>query len=192
VIATPAAFARTGLVLLLGVLLQVSGVAQVTVAGASPDLVPLVVGAVGFYGGAVPGAATGFLSGLLFDLALGSNLGASSLVLTGVGFLAGRFRELRDPAHGLAAMPVAAAVTAGWLLGIAAISFMLEIGASVSPLVVRDTLVTVGLNTLLAVPVFALVRRALGPALLVDVLDRRRHRAPRRQAEPIGLRGLSI
>ena len=73
----------------------------------------------------------GLRTGLLLDLALGTNLGASSLVLTTVGYGVGRYREQRDPAHGLTPIPVAAAATAGYVLAYGAVSFMLSIDAPV-------------------------------------------------------------
>ena len=102
---------RVGLLVLLGVVFQISGFAQVEVLGASPDITPLVVAAVALWGGSVPGAVTGFCVGLLLDLALGQNVGSSSLVLSAVGYAVGRFGELRDPAHGLIAIPVGVAAT---------------------------------------------------------------------------------
>jgi hypothetical protein len=48
------------------------------------------------------------------------------------------------------------------------------------------------LNTLIALPVFALVRRIIRPLLKRDPLDRRRKRAKPIEAGPIGLRGLGI
>ena len=132
----------------------------------------------------------GFGTGFLLDLTVGSTMGVSSLVLTAVGYGVGRYREVRDPAHGLMPIPVGAAATAGYLLAFAAVSFMLDVGASVSPLVLRDILLTTLLNAVLALPVFALCRRFLRPDLLVDPVDvRRRRRAPR-EAGPLGLRGL--
>ena len=59
-------------------------------------------------------------------------MGVSSLVLTAVGYGVGRYREVRDPAHGLMPIPVGAAATLGWVLAFAAVSFMLDVGASVS------------------------------------------------------------
>ena len=76
----------------------------------------------------------------------GATMGVSSLVLTAVGYGVGRFRELRDPSHGLLPMPVGAAATGGFVVAFAAVSFMLDVGASVSPLVIRDAIVTVLLN----------------------------------------------
>ena len=119
-------------------------------------------------------------------------MGLSSLVLTAVGYGIGRYREVRDPAHGLMPIPVAAVATLAWVATYAIVSFMLDVGASVSALVLRDMLLTVLINVILALPVFALIRRILRPVLLIDPVEtRRRRRAPIEQG-PIGLRGLGI
>ena len=190
--ATPGAFLCTGLLALVAVILQLSALGPDRLFGGQPDLIPLVVAAVAIYAGSVVGAAMGFATGFLLDLLVGGTMGASSLVLTGVGYAVGRYREVRDPAHGLMPIPVGAAATLGWLGASAAVSFMLDVGASVSPLVFRDMLLTTALNVILALPVFALCRRVLRPALLVDPLDSRRRRRPPRETGPLGLRGLEV
>jgi rod shape-determining protein MreD len=192
VTATPGAFVRVGLLLLLAVVLQLSVVGQIPILGGYADLVPLAVAGVAYYAGSVSGAATGFAAGVLLDLATGATMGASSLVLTAVGYGVGRFREVRDPAHGLLPIPVGAAATLGWVTAFAAVSFMLDISATVSPLVIRDMLVTTLLNALLAPPVFALWRRVLRPSLAVDPFELRRRRRGPRETGPLGLRGLEI
>ena len=112
-IRTPGAFVRTGLLVVLAVVVQISGLSGVQILGGTPDLIPLVVAAVAFYAGGTAGAITGFCTGLLVDLAIGQNVGASSLVLTAVGYGVGRFSDQRDISHGLLPIPVAAAATAG-------------------------------------------------------------------------------
>jgi rod shape-determining protein MreD len=188
----PGAFVRTGLLVLLTVVLQISGFSQMRILGGYIDLIPLVVAAVAIYAGSVPGAIVGFCTGLLVDLALGQNLGATSLVLTALGYGVGRYRDLRDPAHGLLPIPVAAAATFGYVLAVATVSFMLEIGASVSALVLREALITVLLNVAVALPFFALVRRALRPVLVVDPAARMKRRADPIESGPLGLRGLEV
>lgn len=180
------------LIVLVAVILQLSGLGAHRIFGAQPDLVPLVVAAVAIYAGSVAGSATGFGAGFLLDLAVGGTMGVSSLVLTAVGYGVGRYREVRDPAHGLLPIPVGAIATLGWVTAFAAVSFMLDVGTSVSPLVFRDMLLTTALNAVIALPVFALCRRVLRPALLVDPLDVRRRRRPPRETGPLGLRGLEI
>jgi rod shape-determining protein MreD len=192
VILSPGALVRVGLLLFVALVLQLSGIAQLSVLGGHADLVVLVVAAVAFYAGSVSGSATGFAAGVLLDLATGQTMGVSSLVLTAVGYGVGRFRELRDPSHGLLPIPVAAAGTAGFVAAFAAVSFMLEIGATVSPLVFREMVVTTLLNALISLPVFALCRRVLRPSLAVDPLDVRHRRRPPRETGPLGLRGLEV
>jgi rod shape-determining protein MreD len=192
VILSAGSILRVGIPLLLAVVLQLSVLSQITVLGGQIDLVVLLVAAVAYYGGSVPGCATGFAAGFLLDLATGATMGASSLVLTAVGYGVGRFREIRDPSHGLLPIPVAAAATAGWVVAFAAVSFMLDIGARVSPLVLRDMVITVLLNALVAFPVFVVCRKLLRRSLVVDPFEvRRRRRAPR-EAGPLGLRGMEV
>ena len=191
-ILSPGAFLRIGLLLLLAVILQLSALSQIGILGGHADLVVLVVAAVAYYAGSVSGSATGFAAGFLLDLLTGATMGAASLVLTAVGYGVGRFREVRDPSHGLLPIPVGAAATAGWLPAVAAGSLMLDIGARLSPLVLRDMIVTILLNALLALPIFTGSRRLLRPSLAVDPLEvRRRRRAPR-ETGPLGLRGLEV
>ncbi len=183
---------RVALLLLLATVLQLSVLSPIAVAGGQADLLVLVVAAVAYYAGSISGCATGFAAGFLLDLATGATMGASSLVLAAVGYGVGRFREVRDPSNALLPIPVAAAATAGWVVGFAAVSFMLEVGARVSPLLARDMVVTVLLNALLALPVFAGCRRLLRPSLAVDPRELRRRRRPPREATPLGLRGIEL
>ena len=186
------AFARVGVLLLVAVIVQLSALSQLTVLGGHADLVVLVVAAVAYYGGSVSGSAAGFAAGLLLDLLSGATMGASSLVLTAVGYGVGRFREVRDPSHGLLPVAVGTAATAAWVVAFAAVSLMLDIGARVSPLVIRDMVLTILLNALLALPVFTGCRKLLRPSLAVDPLEVRRRRRPPREAGPLGLRGLEV
>ena len=191
---TPGAFVRTGLLVLLAVIIQTAGLQSMPLLGGTVDLIPLFVAAVAIYAGSISGAIVGFATGLLLDIAIGQTLGLSSLVLTALGYGVGRYRDMRDPSHGLLPIPVAAAATAGYYAAVAAVSFMLEIGATVSLLVLREAVITVLLNVAVALPFFALIRRILRPVLAVDPLQRmrRRHGADPTPSGPIGLRGLEV
>jgi rod shape-determining protein MreD len=173
---TPAAVVRLALLGLFGGILQLTAVSQITVFGVPADLSPLLVASVGFIAGSVAGATFGFCLGLLIDISLFQTLGVSSLVFTAVGYGAGRIRELRDPAHGLAPVAVGAAATAIALIGFALLQFLLGVKVPVSLLLLRVTLMTIVLNTLLALPVYALMHRAL-VRFLPDDPRRRRRRA---------------
>lgn len=184
------AVARVALLALLVTVLQISGVGEIRVLGGNVDLVPLLVAGVALYAGSLPGAAAGFLVGLLLDLALGRSLGASSLVLIAVGYGVGRYGELRDPAHGLIAVPVGAAASAGYALGVAAVAYLLGVTPSPSFALLRELLLSIALNAVLALPVFALARRVLGSALVTDPQRRARRRLRREAARGPGPSGL--
>ena len=78
-------------------------------------------------------------------------------MLLTAGYGAGRLRELRDPAHGLVPVAVGAAATAIAVIGFAILQFLLGVDAPVSLLLVRQILLVIVLNTLLAMPVYARV-----------------------------------
>jgi rod shape-determining protein MreD len=171
---SPRVAIRLALIGIVGVLLQLTAVSQVSLFGVQADLTPLLVASIGFLAGSVPGAAFGFGVGLFMDTASLQTLGVESLVFTVVGYGAGRVRELRDPAHGLAPVAVGAAGTAVAAIGFAVLQFLLGVDAPVSLLLLREILMTVLLNTLLALPIYALCRRILLPYLPDDPRRRRR------------------
>jgi rod shape-determining protein MreD len=161
---------------IVSVVVQVAGVSQTELFGVNADLLPLVVAATGLLGGSILGACFGFAAGLLLDFALVETLGLSSLVYVLVGYGAGRLRELRDPQATLTPMAVGAVATAAATLGFSLVQFLLGVDAPVSFLLAREIIATVLLNTLIALPVFGLVRRLLAPSL-PDAPRRRRRRA---------------
>src|SRR5439155_4261074 len=101
VILTPGTVLRLAALVLTGVVLQLSAVSEVTILGSNADLTPLIPLSVGLLAGSIPGAVVGFFTGLVFDMALVQTLGVTSLLLTGLGYLAGRYRELRDTSNAL-------------------------------------------------------------------------------------------
>ena len=159
---------------LLTVVVQESAVSQISIFGISADLSPLVVMSVGLLAGSMPGAIMGFATGLLVDTVLVQTLGVTSLLYIAIGYWSGRLRELRDPAHGLVPLAAGALATAVAGLGMTVIQFLLGVDAPVSLLLLQQILVTVLVNTLIALPVYAFVRRIVQPALPDDPRRRRR------------------
>jgi rod shape-determining protein MreD len=158
----------------LTVVLQEAAISQISVFGVSADLTPLVVMSVGLLAGSMPGAMFGFGTGLLVDLMLVQTLGVTSLLYIAIGYWAGRLRELRDPAHGLVPLALGAAATLFAGIGMALIQFLLGVSAPVSLLLLQQIFITMLVNTLLALPVYALVRRVIQPTLPEDPRRRRR------------------
>jgi rod shape-determining protein MreD len=171
---TPQLLLRVALLGIAAVVVQVAAVSQVYLFGTNADLTPLVVAAVGLLCGSLPGAVFGFAVGLFVDAALLQTMGLSSLVFVVAGYWAGRLRELRDPQAAVVPMIVGAVATASTTIGFGLMNFLLGVDAPVSFLLLRQILATTLLNALIALPVFALVRRWLSPVLPEDPRRRRR------------------
>jgi rod shape-determining protein MreD len=174
VILTPKILARLVAVVLLGVLLQLSFFSQVAVFHVSPDLLPALVICLGLLGGTMTGVVAGFSVGLLLDCLLVQPLGGGSLVLLAVGYLAGLFRE-RFEIHSALVPPLLCMVlTMLAELGFGALELMLGTDATVSTLVVRDTLIKGVYAFFLGWPIYLGLRRLLRPALIEEPVVRRR------------------
>jgi rod shape-determining protein MreD len=175
---------RLGFLAVVAVLVQTSAVSQLALFGATPDLAPLVVVSVGLLAGPIPGALMGFAMGLFVDFAMLQTLGVSSLALVLVGHFAGRLREtVRDPQATLLPLAAGAAGTAVALVVFSLVQFLLGVESPVSIELLRQILATVLINTLLALPLHALVRRLLSPAL--PDAPRRRRRRPTSPLSPL-------
>jgi rod shape-determining protein MreD len=171
---TPQLLARMAFMAVVVVVVQVAAISQIDLAGTNADLTPLVVAAVGLLCGSIPGAVFGFAVGMFVDTALVQTMGLSSLVYVVAGYGAGRLRELRDPQAAVIPMVLGAAATAVATVGFGLMNFLLGIDAPVSWLLLRQILAQIVLNALIALPVFALVRRWLSPVLPEDPRRRRR------------------
>jgi rod shape-determining protein MreD len=158
----------------LTVVIQEAAVSQISIFGVSADLTPLVVMSIGFLTGSLLGAVAGFGIGLFVDLVLVQTLGVTSLLYIAIGYWSGRLRELRDPSNSLVPLALGAAATAVAGIGMALIQFLLGVDAPVSWLLIQQLCITVLVNTLIALPVYALVRRIIQPALPDDPRRRRR------------------
>jgi rod shape-determining protein MreD len=156
------------------VVIQETAISQISVFGVNADVTSLVVMSVGLLTGSLSGAITGFSVGLFVDLVLVQTLGVTSLLYIAVGYWSGRLRELRDPSHGLVPLALGAAATAFIGIGMTFIQFLLGVDSPVSWLLLQQIFVTVLVNTLVALPAYALVRRIIRPVLPDDPRRRRR------------------
>jgi rod shape-determining protein MreD len=165
---------RLAALALVTVVIQETAISQISIFGVSADITPLVVMSAGLLTGSLPGAIMGFATGLLVDTVLVQTLGVTSLLYIAIGYWSGRLRELRDPSHGLVPLAAGAAATAVAGIGMTLIQFLLGVDAPVSFLLIQQIFITVLVNTLIALPVYALVRRVITPALPDDPRRRRR------------------
>jgi rod shape-determining protein MreD len=171
---SPRLVLRLVLLALGTVVIQEAAVSQISIFGISADLTPLMVMSVGLLAGSLTGAVMGFATGLLVDTVLVQTLGITSLLYIAIGYWAGRLRELRDPAHGLVPLAAGAAATAVAGIGMTLIQFLLGVDAPVSLLLFQQIFITILVNTLISLPVYAVVRRIIHPALPDDPRRRRR------------------
>ena len=111
-------------------------------------------------------------------------LGVTSLLYIPIGYWAGRLREVRDPAHGLVPLVAGAAATAVAGIGMTLIQFLLGVDAPVSLLLVQQIFITILVNTLIALPVYAIVRKVVLPALPDDPAPAPAPRLHHRRPQP--------
>lgn len=120
--------ARAVLVALAALILQISVVADLRIAGAIGDLMLVVVVAAGLTGGPDRGATYGFALGVLYDLVLDTPFGLSALTYALVGYAVGLVGAALVRTSGwwpvliaaaAAAMQVALYTSLGNLIGVA-------------------------------------------------------------------------
>ncbi|HTW43067.1 MAG TPA: rod shape-determining protein MreD [Solirubrobacteraceae bacterium] len=165
---------RIGVLTLIVVFFQIGVVSEVPVFGVNAELCALLVAFVGLLCGSITGAVVGFAVGLFIDLALLQTLGLTSLIFTLIGYWCGRLRELRDPQAGLTPLLVGVSASALALVGYSLMEFMLGVDAPVSFQLLRVIVLGVVVNTIFALPMYALTRRALEGAMPEDPRRRRR------------------
>ncbi len=173
-IVTPQILGRIVAIVLLAVLLQLSFFSGVQVFHTSPDIAPAVVVSLGLLGGSLAGAVSGFWVGLLIDCLLGAPLGASSMVLLSVGYLAGLYRERFDVTSSLVPPLLCLGLTALAEVSFGALQLMLGVDSPISSLVVRDLALKSLYAFFLGIPIYLGIRRALRPALIEERAVRRR------------------
>lgn len=159
---TPPDALRAFGVVFVAALLQVVIVSSLVITGGAPDLLLVVVVALGLLRGSVPGAVLGFVGGLVVDLVTLGTLGVTSLILTLVGFWAGRYAETTGRDRRLAPVIAVGMITVlagafGYVL-----HYLLDEEVVASHALVNALVPAVALNVALALPVHALVRKIVG------------------------------
>jgi rod shape-determining protein MreD len=139
-------------------LLQSAVFSSLEVLGGSPDLLLVTLLGIALLRGSVTGAVAGFVGGLVLDVANMGTLGVSSLLLTLAGYWTGRYGETtgRDRLHA----PILAVLVLTVLTAVGGLALHYMLGEEVSArTALFDTLIpTLGLNLIIAGPVFALCR----------------------------------
>ena len=161
---TPVESLRAFAVVFVAALLQVVIVSSLVIASGAPDLLLVAVVALGLLRGSVPGGVLGFVGGLVVDVVTLGTLGVTSLILTLAGFWAGRYAETTGRDRRLA--PLIAVGTITLLAGAFGYFLHYLLGEEVvaGNVFVTALIPAFLLNLVLALPVYALVRRLVGEA----------------------------
>ena len=160
--------AKATVVLFLAVVLQISIFSEVDILGGRPDLLLVTLVMVALLRGTIFGATAGFGAGLLYDMGTFGTLGFIALLYTLAGYWIGRYGETtgRDRSH--APLLSVAVVTILFAIGALMLHFMLGENAPAREVLVVSLFPTALLNLVIAVPVYAAVRRVLRPPALSD------------------------
>ena len=164
---TPVVGLRIAATVFVVAILQVSAFSAITIAGAGPAVLLVTLVAIALLRGAITGAIVGFAAGLLVDVATLGTLGLTSLLLTLVGYWAGRYGETTG--RGRVHAPLVATVAAAGFMELGGYGLHSMLG---EPVAARTILVslpaTMLWSALLAYPVFSLVRRFVGTTERVE------------------------
>ena len=153
---------KTAVLVVLAALVQATVLSSMTVLEGTPDVLLLTLLGVALLRGSIVGTIAGFGAGLLLDVLQLGTMGVLALVLALAGYWAGRYGETtgRDRAH--APLVSVFAITVLVALSGYALHFVLGEQVDAQRVLVDSLLPGLGLNLLLAVPVFALCRGFLG------------------------------
>jgi rod shape-determining protein MreD len=150
--------ARLGVVLLVTVLLQTAVAPHLRLLGAYPDFALIAVVCVALIKGSETGAVFGFLTGMFTAIALMEPFGLSAFVFVLIGYFAGRYAETADLPAGFAPLLTVFVATLVANVLFAMAQFLLAREVPMGFFLGRVLLPSLVFNTLLAAPVYLLVR----------------------------------
>ncbi len=156
-----AAGLRIAVLIFAVAILQVSAFSSVTIGGGGPDVLLVTLVSVALLRGAVTGAVAGFFAGLIVDVTTLGTLGVTALLLTLVGYGAGRYGETtgRDRRYA----PLLTTLAATVFVGFGGYGLQSMLGEAISVRVALAALPSALIwNALLAYPVFSVARRVVG------------------------------
>jgi rod shape-determining protein MreD len=150
--------ARLAVVLIVAVALQTSVAPHLRLLGANPDFALIAVVCVALIKGAETGAVFGFLTGVITAIALMEPFGLAAFVFVLIGYFAGRYAETADLPAGLAPLLTVFVATLVADIMLATAQFLLGRQVPLDFFLGRVLLPSLVFNTLLAAPVYLLVR----------------------------------
>jgi rod shape-determining protein MreD len=159
---------------LVAALLQVSIAYRIEIGDAYPNIVVLVVASIALLTGSVSGAVHGFIAGVALATFAAMPLGTHALMLVLIGYTIGRVGEaLVTDDHPVPPLVAGILATLVMQLGRPLVEFLVnpDVG-QVHGFVAKAAMMTV-ISSVLAVPVYLLVRRVLVSASAIAPIGRR-------------------
>ena len=150
--------ARLAAVLVVAVALQTALAPHLRLLGANPDFALIAVVCVALVKGSEAGAVFGFLTGLFTAIALLEPFGLSAFVFVLVGYFAGRYAETADLPAGLAPLVTVFVATLAANVLFALAQFLLARQVPLGFFIGRVLVPSLVFNTLLAAPIYVVVR----------------------------------
>ena len=172
IITTKSAARIVGLILLFTIL-QISFFSQIELLGTSMWILPACAAIFGLLGGSLIGATVGFTFGFFSDALTDGPLGSACLVFMGVGYLAGTFRERGDFVDRPTVAVAGGIATLGSNLALGFYTVIVGFDSSLSGSLLPDLILQAFYGVLLAIPLYALIRRVLRPALIHEPATQR-------------------
>lgn len=157
--------AKAAVLAFAAALVQVSLVNAFELAEGRADVVLLALVGIGLLRGPVFGACAGFFAGVVVDTATFGTLGLTSLLLTLTGYGIGRLGESTSHQRNQRArvLIAVALATLALELGSLVVHTLLGGSASFGQVVGRVLAPSLGLNLLLAIPAYVVLRRLFPP-----------------------------
>lgn len=153
---------RVAPLVLVAAVVQVAVVTGTRLAAAEPSLLLATIVAIALLRGSIVGACAGFAGGLLVDVMALETLGLTALLLTVVGYWAGRYGETTGRGRAYAAPLAAFTASIGVAIGGGALHYLL--GETVAATeVLRSILPSALLSAVLVLVVLPVCRLVLGP-----------------------------
>ncbi|MDQ5894564.1 MAG: hypothetical protein QG596_825 [Actinomycetota bacterium] len=172
IITTKSAARIIGLILLFTIL-QISFFSQVELLGSSMWILPACAAIFGLLGGSLIGATVGFAFGFFSDALTDGPLGSTCLIFMGVGYLAGTVRERGAIVDRPTVAVAGGLATLGSNLALGFYTVIVGFDSSLSGSLIPDLILQTFYGVLLAIPLYALIRRVLRPALIHEQVTQR-------------------
>ena len=153
--------ARLAVLLVIAALLQTTVAPHIRILGANPDFALIIIVCVALMKGSEIGAVFGFLTGVMVAIALMEPFGLSAFVFVLVGYFAGRYAETADLSAGFAPLLTTFAATLVANILFAMAQFLLERQVPMGFFLGRVLIPSLIINTLLAAPLYLVVRLGL-------------------------------